>query len=67
MKLLGIYNVQEGYTLWPNAQSWNWNSVDIGPEQDLMKEMMQAFRAKGLRGCAYFSLYEWFNPLYLRK
>ena len=25
----------EGFTLWPSAQSWNWNSVDVGPHRDL--------------------------------
>lgn len=26
----------EGYTLWPSSTSWNWNSVDVGPKQDLL-------------------------------
>lgn len=25
----------EGYTLWPSKTSWNWNSMDVGPKQDL--------------------------------
>ncbi len=55
----------EGFTLWPNAQSWNWNAVDIGPHRDLAGDLANAVRAKGLKMGYYYSLYEWFNPLYL--
>ena len=49
----------EGFTMWPNAQAWNWNAVDIGPHRDLLGEIMQATRAAGLHAGMYFSLYEW--------
>lgn len=26
----------EGYCLWPSVNSWNWNSMDIGPNRDLV-------------------------------
>lgn len=26
----------EGYTLWPSAYSWGWNSYDVGPKRDLV-------------------------------
>ena len=52
----------EGFTIWPNAQAWNWNSVDIGPHRDLLGEIMQATREAGLHAGMYFSLYEWFHP-----
>jgi len=55
----------EGYTLWPNAQSWNWNAVDVGPEIDLINDLFVACRKRGLHAGAYFSLFEWFNPLYI--
>jgi alpha-L-fucosidase len=54
----------EGFTLWPSAESWNWNAVDIGPHRDLAGDLMKAVKAKGLRMGYYYSLYEWFNPLY---
>lgn len=54
----------EGFALWPSAQSWNWNSVDAGPHRDLAGDLMKAVKAKGLRMGYYYSLYEWFNPLY---
>lgn len=54
----------EGFTLWPSAQSWNWNAVDVGPHRDLAGDLMKSVRAKNLRMGYYYSLYEWFNPLY---
>jgi alpha-L-fucosidase len=54
----------EGFTLWESPQAWNWNAVDIGPHRDLAGDLMQSVRKKGLRMGYYYSLYEWFNPLY---
>ncbi len=54
----------EGFALWPSAESWNWNSVDIGPHRDICGELTDAVRARNLRMGFYYSLYEWFNPLY---
>lgn len=54
----------EGFTLWPSAQSWNWNSVDIGPHRDLCGDLSTAVKDKGLHMGFYYSLYEWYNPIY---
>lgn len=54
----------EGFTLWPNQQSWNWNAVDVGPHRDLAGDLIHAVRDEGLRMGYYYSLYEWYNPLY---
>ena len=54
----------EGFTLWPSAQSPNWNSVDIGPHRDLCGDLTQAVKAAGLHMGFYYSLYEWYHPLY---
>ena len=54
----------EGFTLWPSAQSWNWNSVDIGPHRDLCGDLTDAVKKKGLHMGFYYSLYEWYNPVY---
>lgn len=54
----------EGFTLWPSPQSWNWNSVDVGPHRDLAGDLSSAVKAKGLHMGYYYSLYEWYNPLY---
>ncbi len=54
----------EGFTLWPSEQSWNWNSMDIGPHRDLCGELTNAVKEAGLHMGFYYSLYEWYNPLY---
>jgi alpha-L-fucosidase len=60
----------DGYALWPSREadaSWGrpWNSVTVGPRRDLVGELTEAVRARGLEMGFYFSLYEWFNPLWL--
>lgn len=54
----------EGFCLWPSADSWNWNSVDVGPHRDLCGDLATAVRARGLKMGFYYSLYEWYNPIY---
>lgn len=54
----------EGFCLWPSPQSWNWNAVDVGPHRDLAGDLSTAVKSKGLHMGFYYSLYEWFNPLY---
>lgn len=54
----------EGFTLWPSAESWNWNSVDIGPHRDLCGDLTKSVKDAGLHMGFYYSLYEWYNPLY---
>jgi alpha-L-fucosidase len=60
----------EGFTLWRNEQANKaygrlWNSVQIGPKRDLLLDLMLAGRAKGLQMGIYYSLYEWYNPIWL--
>lgn len=60
----------DGYALWPSAEAnktWGraWNSASIGPRRDLMGELAEATRSAGLKFGFYYSLYEWFNPLWL--
>lgn len=54
----------EGYALWPSAESWNWNSADVGPHRDLAGDLTKSVKNKGLHMGFYYSLYEWFNPTY---
>jgi alpha-L-fucosidase len=54
----------DGFCLWPSSQSWNWNSVDVGPHRDLCGDLSAAVKAKGLKMGFYYSLYEWNHPLY---
>ncbi len=60
----------EGFALWPSAEAsrtWNrpWNAMEIGPRRDLLGELGEACRQRGLKYGFYYSLYEWFNPLWL--
>jgi alpha-L-fucosidase len=54
----------DGFTLWPSRESWNWNAVDAGPHRDLAGDLSSAVKKEGLRMGFYYSLYEWYNPLY---
>jgi alpha-L-fucosidase len=54
----------EGFALWPSPQSWNWNAMDVGPHCDLLGDLTTSVKVKGLKMGYYYSLYEWFNPLY---
>ncbi len=54
----------DGFCLWPSPFAWNWNSVDVGPHRDLVCDLTEAVRARGLRMGYYYSLYEWFHPDY---
>lgn len=61
----------EGFALWPSAEAsrtWGrpWNAAEIGPKRDLLKELADATRKQGLKFGFYYSLYEWFNPLWLK-
>jgi alpha-L-fucosidase len=60
----------EGFCLWPSAEAsrtWGrpWNAVETGPKRDLMAELSEAVRARGIKFGFYYSLYEWYNPLWL--
>jgi alpha-L-fucosidase len=60
----------EGFALWPSKEAsatWGrpWNAVEIGPHRDLLGDLSEAVRRKNLRMGYYYSLYEWYNPLWL--
>lgn len=54
----------DGYCLWPAPDAPNWNSVETGPKRDLCGDLARAVRAKGLKMGYYYSLYEWYHPVY---
>jgi alpha-L-fucosidase len=60
----------EGFCLWRSAEAnraWGrpWNSVDVGARRDLVLDLSEAGRRRGLHMGIYYSLYEWYNPLWL--
>jgi alpha-L-fucosidase len=61
----------EGYAIWPSeeaSRTWGrpWNSAVIGPKRDLLGDLGQAVRKRGMKYGFYYSLYEWYNPLWLK-
>ncbi|CAB3985617.1 alpha-L-fucosidase-like isoform X1, partial [Paramuricea clavata] len=57
----------EGFTNWGSNVSWNWNSEDVGPHRNLIGDLAKSIRARtNITFGLYHSLYEWFNPLYLK-
>ena len=38
----------EGLTLFDSPYSWNWNSVQIGPHRNFVKELSEAMRSKNI-------------------
>ncbi len=59
----------DGFTLWPNENAnstwgFKWNAVDVGPKRDLLGDLFKAVRKTSVHAGMYYSLYEWFNPLW---
>lgn len=54
----------DGFCLWPSQYAKGWNSVEVGPKRDIVGELAQAVRAKGIKFGLYYSLPEWNNPLH---
>ena len=59
----------DGFTLWPNATSsktWGfpWNALETGPKRDLLGDLFKAVRKTSVHAGMYYSLFEWFNPLW---
>ena len=59
----------DGFTLWPSKdanRTWGfpWNAMDAGPHRDLLGDLFTAVRKTSVHAGMYYSLYEWFNPLW---
>ena len=57
----------DGFCLWKSDYAWNWNSVDAGPHIDFLAELKRALAETDVKFGVYHSVYEWFNPLYLKN
>ena len=33
----------EAFTNWPSDESWNWNSMDVGPKKDIVGQYEEFF------------------------
>lgn len=56
----------DGYCLFKSDYAWNWNTVDTGPHRDFCRELKDALEGTGVKFGVYHSVYEWWNPLYLK-
>lgn len=59
-----------GFCMFPSEHeksSWGYykDSVHIGPRRDVMKEVFDAVREKGIIPGIYYTMYEWLNPLWI--
>lgn len=54
----------DGYCLWPSKHSGKWNSMDLGPNRDLIGQWSAALRERGLKVGLYYCLFEWDHPDY---
>ncbi len=59
----------DGWANWPSAQTaqaWSmpWNAGVAGPHRDLLGDLFTALRKTTVHPGMYYSLYEWFNPIY---
>ncbi len=62
----------DGFCLWPSKdanKTWGrkWNALDAGPKRDLLKELEVAVKKSGVKFGTYYSLYEWYNPLWKKN
>ncbi len=56
----------DGFCLWPTKYT-DRNAMLMGPKKDLLGQFFEAGRKEGLKVGFYYSLYEWFNPMYTGK
>ena len=59
----------DGFALWPSKEAsstWGfpWNAAETGPKRDLLGDLFTAVRKTSVHAGMYYSLYEWFNPLW---
>lgn len=53
--------------MYPSNYSWNWNSVDVGPNRDIVGELAAAFRSNSsIKFGLYWAHQEFVNPLWLK-
>ena len=61
----------DGFALWPSKEAsrdWGfpWNAVEAGPHRDLVGDLFTALRKTTVHPGLYYSLYEWYNPIWLK-
>ncbi|GJQ64065.1 MAG: hypothetical protein SCALA702_31180 [Melioribacteraceae bacterium] len=54
----------DGYCLWGSKHRPGWNVIDNGPGVDIIGTLTDAVRKTSVRMGLYYSLPEWYNPIY---
>ncbi len=62
----------DGYCLWDNKEASEsfghpWNSVEVGPNRDLVGDLTEAVRDEGIKMGLYYSIWDWYNPYWDAK
>lgn len=57
----------EGFALWPSRYTPYFNSMRMGAKRDLCGELSKAVKDVGLHMGFYYSLLEWYHPLYNKE
>lgn len=63
-------NYHDGFSMYPTTfgqfkKETNWNSMGRGPKRDIIGELNKAGEKYNLKMGIYFSVYEWYNPLWI--
>jgi alpha-L-fucosidase len=58
-----------GYTMWPSRHAEqtygeNYNPAKVGSKRDIVGDLAVAMRRKNIKVGLYYSLYEWYHPLW---
>ncbi|QEH43350.1 alpha-L-fucosidase [Chitinophaga sp. XS-30] len=62
----------DGFALWPSKEASKafgrpWNAMDAAAKRDLLGDLTTAVKKTDVKMGFYYSLYEWYNPLYAGK
>jgi len=62
-------NYHDGFAMYPTEyaqfnETDRWNSVERGPRRDIIGELNTAGEKRGLKMGIYYSVYEWYHPLW---
>lgn len=62
----------DGYCLYPSKEASEsygmpWNTIDSGPNRDLVGDLTNSVRAEGIKMGLYYSIWDWYNPYWDAK
>ncbi|MGX5819638.1 alpha-L-fucosidase [Chitinophaga lutea] len=62
----------DGFALWPSKEATKafgrpWNAMDAASKRDVLGDLTTAVRKTDMKMGFYYSLYEWYNPLYKNR